>query len=101
VTCKGCRAEIKWIKTTGLASMPVDVDEVSVSLLPLRHAAVATLADPRRLTIVTRDGKTETGYLCSAAQAGARQVIGHVPHWATCPHAKEFKARQEAKETPP
>lgn len=53
--CKGCGAEIVWIKTAAGKSMPCNSDKV---------------------TIVTEDGKTATGY---------------IPHWATCPAAQKFK----------
>lgn len=53
--CKGCGAEILWIKTKNGKIMPCNTDKT---------------------TIVTSQGET---------------ITGHVPHWATCPKAKDFK----------
>ena len=53
--CKGCGAEILWIKTKAGKIMPCNTDKT---------------------TIVTAQGET---------------IIGHVPHWATCPKSKDFK----------
>ena len=40
--CRGCQAEIIWIKTTGGKNMP---------------------CDPEKITIVTEAGETHTGYI--------------------------------------
>lgn len=53
--CKGCQAEIVWIKTTNGKNMPCNAEKT---------------------TVVTEDGKT---------------VVGHIPHWSTCPEFKKFK----------
>lgn len=53
--CKGCNANIIWIKTKAGKQMPCNVEKI---------------------TIVTEQGETITGYM---------------PHWATCPEYKKFK----------
>ena len=55
--CKGCGAEITWIKTEAGKIMPCNLEKT---------------------TIVTEQGKT---------------VVGHVPHWATCSKANDFKEK--------
>lgn len=53
--CKGCGADIVWIKTANGKNMP---------------------CDEAKTTIVTESGET---------------LVGHIPHWATCPQARSFK----------
>lgn len=53
--CKGCQADIVWIKTANGKNMPCNTEKT---------------------TIITTDGQT---------------VVGHIPHWATCPQYKNFK----------
>lgn len=55
--CKGCGADIIWIKTKNNKIMPCN--------------SVKT-------TVVTEQGET---------------IIGHIPHWATCPKSTEFKEK--------
>ena len=55
--CKGCNAEIVWIKTRNGKIMPCNVEKT---------------------TIVTEQGET---------------IIGHIPHWATCPKSQNFKEK--------
>lgn len=56
--CKGCGAEITWIKTKAGKLMPCNSE---------------------KSTIVTEQGEI---------------VVGHVPHWATCSKANEFKEKK-------
>lgn len=53
--CKGCQAEIVWIKTINGNNMPCNVEKT---------------------TIITKEREI---------------VVGHIPHWATCPQFKQFK----------
>lgn len=53
--CKGCGKEIVWITMASGKAMPCDT---------------------KKVTIVTEDGNTFSGY---------------IPHWATCPKYKDFK----------
>ena len=55
--CKGCNADIIWVKTENNKIMPCNSEKT---------------------TVVTESGKT---------------IIGHIPHWATCPKSKEFKEK--------
>ncbi|MDD5065201.1 MAG: hypothetical protein PHQ35_10655 [Phycisphaerae bacterium] len=38
---------------------------------------------PDEITIITKDGRTEKGF---------------IPHWATCPQAKQFKKKDGQKD---
>ena len=62
--CKGCGANIHWVKMESGAAMPVDP-------LPLKMVILEAQAE----------GKSPRGKLVEA----------RVPHWATCPKRKEFK----------
>lgn len=55
--CKGCNADIIWIKTTNDKIMPCNAEKT---------------------TIVTTQGEI---------------IIGHVPHWVTCPKSQNFKEK--------
>lgn len=57
--CKGCNAEIVWIKTRNGKIMPCNAEKT---------------------TIVTEQGET---------------IIGHIPHWATCPKSQNFKEKKD------
>jgi hypothetical protein len=70
----GCGAEIIWVLTPAGKWTPVD-------------------AKPVRVYILEIDQRVEN----STGLAGrpGKLVAGHVPHWATCPAAKQFgKARR-------
>ena len=91
-TCKGCKAVIRWITTPAGKSMPVDPELLSEWVvddpkpLPVPH---------HRITLLSSDGKRmQNGYQCSVLTPGSHQIEGHVPHWATCPKAKDFKREQ-------
>lgn len=75
--CKGCGAEILWMKTELGKYMPVDLVKITVRLI-----CVTTLLD--------KDGVTH-----SNPKPG---VIGWRPHWQTCPKAEEFR-KQSAGQT--
>ena len=66
-TCKGCGAEVLWVKTPAGKSMPLD-------------------AAPVTLWVVENDG----GKLVSA-DVRARGVIARRSHFETCPKADEFR----------
>ena len=59
--CKGCDAEIIWIKTANGKNMPIDAKE-------------------RTFYINWDSDKFST-----------QAIKGNQPHWATCPKAKDFK----------
>lgn len=81
-TCQGCFRDIVWIITTAKKRMPCDAELRTVWL----HKDGG-----KRLVLVTDQGVTESGYIVMPDTAGARQVIGREPHWATCPQRQQFK----------
>lgn len=76
--CKGCGAEIKWIKTTAGKSMPCDA-----ALVPYWEKPGAAGK------IVTPNGEVIS---CEFEGAPAKTTgLGYIPHWGTCPAAGGFK----------
>ena len=69
--CKGCGKEIKFIKTPLNKFMPVDVEEITIG------------KDNKGLSLVRENGIVE--------HQPALGTHGYIPHWSTCPNAKEFK----------
>jgi hypothetical protein len=50
----------------------------------------------KRVTLLSGDGRAlETGYIGSVLTPGARQITGHIPHWATCPKASDFRKPEQ------
>lgn len=89
--CRGCKATIRWITTPNGKHMPVDPEHLTEWVTD-----EPALAGAKRVALLSGDGKhLETGYLATVITPGARQIEGFLPHWSTCPQAKDFK-RQEA-----
>lgn len=92
--CKGCLAVIRWIRTAAGKAMPVDPEFLSEWVVD--HDPKGLVEPHRRITLLSGDGKRmETGYQCSVLTPGARHIEGFIPHWGTCPHAKDFKKPAE------
>lgn len=104
-TCRGCGAVIRWVKTRQGANMPVDPEYLtewltqdhllmSTGLMPdeaAKYARARGWVWPlKRVTLITPEGDTVSGWQCSAITHGSQQVEGYIPHWGTCPQAKEF-----------
>lgn len=75
--CKGCRAEIEWIRTKTGKMMPVDPEPVFV-------------ATGGKQTFVTDEGDIITGSISEEKT----DEVAFVPHWATCPAADSFRRRR-------
>ena len=76
-TCRGCGAPILWIKTPGGKSMPCDPAPVYYRIVP-----------GGKDKVVTNRGEVVSCEIVSGADA---TDAGYRPHWATCPHAGNFK----------
>jgi len=77
--CKGCKQRIKWIKTPAGRWMPVDPKRMSGSDL----WAIAHRKHWKKVLMVSEDGEINEKPLAYDE--------GYVPHWLTCPKAKDFK----------
>ena len=76
--CKKCGDPIIFIKTSAGKNMPCDP-----GLIPYWR-------DNRgKQRIVTPDGEV----IACRLEGDPQKItgVGHIPHWATCPNAKEFK----------
>jgi len=81
-TCKKCGAAIIWIKTKDGKNMPCNIQKV-----PFYEQ------DGAKEKFVTPAGWVISGVAVTESERarGLATHIGHVPHWATCPAANEFK----------
>ena len=77
--CRGCGAEIEWIRTRAGKNMPVDPEPVFV--------LVCFGEGPGRF--VTDEGDMISGQEVPTNDGDAE--VAFVPHWATCPVAGRFK----------
>ena len=77
--CRGCGAQIEWIKTTAGKSMPVDPEPVFV------------VTGEGKYHFVTDAGEVITGRKARPDEGGTSQEVAFVPHWATCPAAHQFR----------
>ena len=79
--CRGCGADIIFIKTLGGKSIPCDPEQILYWEKPKAKGKVVT---PNGMVISCEfDGDTQkaTG-------------VGYIAHWSTCPAAKDFKMRR-------
>ena len=78
--CRGCGAQIIWIKTAAGKSMPCNAEAV-------RYWAKAKAAGK----VVTPNGEVISCEFEGDAQAATG--IGYVSHFSTCPKAKTFRKK--------
>lgn len=71
--CKGCGAEIKWVKMISDNSMPVD-------------------KKPVKMIIIGED--LPEGTVSNFQPNRGHMVSVYMPHWTTCPKAKDFKNKE-------
>ena len=72
--CKGCGAEVKWI------TMPTGKNMIC-------DAKLTQGAGEWKGVLVLDNGVI--------IQRPTSEIRGHVPHWATCPKAKDFKTKKK------
>ena len=80
--CRGCGAEIIWIKTPGGKSIPCDAEPVSYWE---RAKAKGKVVTPNGMVLscdFEGDPQKATG-------------IGYVAHWSTCPYAERFRKEKK------
>ena len=82
--CKGCGAEIIWIKTEGGKSIPCNALKI-----------VYRQARGGSLKIVTPNGEVVSGELAADPQTATG--VGYVSHFATCPMADAFRGMSAGK----
>lgn len=92
-TCKGCGAEIIWIKTSAGKKMPIDAEPVWIKL---EHGGD---------TFVRRDGTMVFGKKIGDAYDNEEDpdtnlIEAHESHFATCPKGGKFRNRQPRNRAP-
>lgn len=78
--CRGCGAEIIWIKTVGGRAMPCDPG-------PVLYRELRTGG----MKIMTRDGRVLRAQMCNDEDKA--DGIGYISHFSTCPEAEKFRRR--------
>ena len=76
--CRGCGAQIEWIKTTAGRNMPVDPEPVFV------------IEGEGRDRFVLDDGAVIAGRIARPEEGRPELPVAFVPHWKTCPNAGDF-----------
>lgn len=82
-TCRGCGAEIEWVKTLSGRDMPVNLDYIEIDPAGIPHETVVTDAGQ----VIKGSRLFEEGSLFQTDN----KVRGRIPHWATCPKQKMFR----------
>ena len=78
--CKGCGAEILWIRMKSGKNMPCDP-----ALIPFWWAPEG------EETFITEEGETVRG--TRDGDPEEMTGIGYIPHWATCPKRESFRKK--------
>lgn len=96
--CSYCPAQVRWTKTASGKPMPCDPEIVWVRLEAHGEDALAH----QEQVILAWDqgphgkGEMVRGVRCWGGREGA--LAGRIPHWATCPGAKQARADKDAKQ---
>ena len=77
--CRGCGAQIEWIKTTAGRNMPVDPEPVFV------------IEGEGRDRFVLDDGAVIAGRIARPEEERPELPVAFVPHWKTCPNAGDVR----------
>lgn len=81
--CRGCGAEVEWIKTPSGRNMPVDMEYIELDPAGIPHD-----------TVITDDGRVVKGFKIvdnSGLFPIEGTIRGRMPHWATCPKQTQFR----------
>ena len=78
--CRGCGAEIDWIRTRAGKNMPVDPEPVFVAV------------DDGSEVFVTDEGEVIHGRAVPTNDGSAE--VAFVSHWSTCPVAGQFRRKR-------
>ena len=80
--CKACMAVLVWITTPAGKSIPCDAT-------PRYYIEKPRVGSKK---VVTPNGQVLS---CEYTEDPAKATgVGYVPHWATCPYARQFRRKQ-------
>ncbi len=82
--CRGCGAEIIFIKTENGKTMPVDMEELTI---------IPEAGSPQ--LFVTGEGKVIHGWIAGDACGEPDTVQGYISHFVTCPNADCFRKKRK------
>jgi len=87
--CRSCGTDIRWIKTPAGNLMPCDVK--SIQYWPRNDG---------KQKIVTQSGVLVSAHLEPPAPSllalqNEQPETGYIPHWATCPYAKNHRRERK------
>lgn len=82
--CKGCGADVLWVKTPKKKNMPCDPTPVTIEPAPQGEL------------FYREDGTPVRGYAKSLPYYDPLKV-GYRPHWSACPAAGNFKGTANAE----
>lgn len=85
--CRGCGAEIAFIKTEKGKSMPVDPE------------AIEFIPDNGYSVFVMPDGSVKRGIVQEEAVKKAEVQIGYRSHFSSCPAADQFHRKNKSERT--
>ena len=80
--CRGCGAQIEWIKTTAGRNMPVDPEPVFV------------IEGEGRDRFVLDDGAVIAGRIARPEEERPEPAVVCGPHWKTCSNAEYCRRRR-------
>lgn len=85
--CKGCQAEIDWLRTPAGKMMPINPEPVFV------------IEGDGTDVFYTDEGEQLRGRLARPEEVETKDArlktpLGFVPHWKTCPNAADFWRRR-------
>ena len=83
--CRGCGEDIYFVKSTRGKNIPVNGLEPDTYYLHLRD-----YGEPQMIVVV-ETGECIRGRIGKATDNGVTMVRGNESHFATCPHADEFR----------
>ena len=92
--CRGCKAEINWMKTEAGRNIPLNPGKIFIRL---------ALPDEKRTTIIIRDGGARNGKEITEGEAKALRERGGdvwegaIAHWVTCPESDSFRKGRNSK----
>lgn len=89
-TCRGCGAEVIWIRTTAVHRMPVDAEPVWIRI------------EAHGYTFVRGDGSIVFGRRIGDAydEPDSNLIEAYESHFATCPAGGQFRNRKPRTRAP-
>lgn len=95
-TCRRCGAPIVFV-TSAKSGKPIPCDPTPVSIITVTRDAEQHMRATPIVSGVTEDGHVVRGIEATASTPTAVQTAIRISHFATCPHADEFRKTKGRK----